>query len=112
MQRCPSRGCAAAGEPFLCVHWVAVPETLRARRVNRRGKFSAPRPAAPVTMRSAQLQQPTAGAAGDERRRAWDPCVIAAGAAAAASSLSAVVTEIYLCGMCSCQETLRRNSRR
>ena len=27
----------SAGESFLRVHWVAVPEALRARRVNRRG---------------------------------------------------------------------------
>jgi hypothetical protein len=26
----------AGGESFLLVHWVAVPETLRARRVNKR----------------------------------------------------------------------------
>jgi hypothetical protein len=33
------------------------------------------------------------------------------GAAAVASFLAAVFTEIYLCGVCSCQETLRRNGR-
>jgi hypothetical protein len=35
----------------------------------------------------------------------------AAGAAAAASLLAAVLTEIYLCGVFSCQEILRRNGR-
>jgi hypothetical protein len=35
-----------------------------------------------------------------------------AGAAAAASSfLAAVLTEMYLCNVCSCHETLRRNGR-
>ena len=35
------------GEPFLRVHWVAVPEELRARRVNNRGIELVPvRPAA------------------------------------------------------------------
>eukprot|EP01047_Picozoa_sp_COSAG01_P009755 COSAG01_NODE_404_length_17467_cov_69.758650_8_plen_240_part_00 len=34
-----------------------------------------------------------------------------AGAAAVASFLAAVLTEICLCGICSCQETLRRNGR-
>jgi hypothetical protein len=33
------------------------------------------------------------------------------GAAAAASILAAVLTEIYLCGVCSCHEMLRRNGR-
>eukprot|EP01047_Picozoa_sp_COSAG01_P124838 COSAG01_NODE_53855_length_336_cov_0.831224_1_plen_90_part_10 len=33
------------------------------------------------------------------------------GAAAVASSLVAVLTEIYLCGIYSCQEILRRNGR-
>jgi ubiquitin-activating enzyme E1 C len=32
-------------------------------------------------------------------------------AAAVASCLAAVLTEIYLCGICSCQEILRRNGR-
>jgi hypothetical protein len=34
-----------------------------------------------------------------------------AGAAAVASVLAAVLTEIYLCNVCSCQEILRRNGR-
>jgi pyrroline-5-carboxylate reductase len=33
------------------------------------------------------------------------------GAAAVASFLAAVMTEIYLCDVCSCQELLRRNGR-
>jgi hypothetical protein len=33
------------------------------------------------------------------------------GAASVASSLAAVLTEIYLCNVCSCQEILRRNGR-
>jgi hypothetical protein len=33
------------------------------------------------------------------------------GAAAVASFLAAVLTDIYLCGVCSCQEILRRNGR-
>jgi hypothetical protein len=33
------------------------------------------------------------------------------GAAAAASFLAAVLTGIYLCNVCSCHETLRRNDR-
>jgi hypothetical protein len=33
------------------------------------------------------------------------------GAASVASFLAAVVTEIYLCNVCSCQEILRRNGR-
>jgi hypothetical protein len=37
--------------------------------------------------------------------------VSAAGAAAVASVEAAVVTEIYLCDVCSCQEILRRNGR-
>jgi hypothetical protein len=35
----------------------------------------------------------------------------AAVAAAVASFLEAVLTEIYLCGVCSCREILRRNGR-
>jgi hypothetical protein len=35
----------------------------------------------------------------------------ASGAAAVASFLAAVLTEIYLCGICSCQEILRRSGR-
>jgi tRNA U38,U39,U40 pseudouridine synthase TruA len=34
-----------------------------------------------------------------------------AGAAALASFSAAVLTEIYLCNVCSCQEILRRNGR-
>jgi hypothetical protein len=33
------------------------------------------------------------------------------GAASVASFLAAVLTEIYLCNVCSCQEILRRNGR-
>eukprot|EP01047_Picozoa_sp_COSAG01_P048128 COSAG01_NODE_4660_length_4842_cov_22.777567_8_plen_70_part_00 len=33
------------------------------------------------------------------------------GAAAVASCLAAVLSEIYLCNVCSCQEILRRNGR-
>jgi hypothetical protein len=44
---------------------------------------------------------PAAGGAGGGGR----------GAAAVASFLAAVLTEIYLCGVCSCQEMLRRNGR-
>eukprot|EP01047_Picozoa_sp_COSAG01_P005412 COSAG01_NODE_184_length_22692_cov_155.762758_18_plen_111_part_00 len=44
--------CGGEGESFLRVHWVAVPEALRARRVNRRrrrgggraGRLARPRP--------------------------------------------------------------------
>jgi hypothetical protein len=32
----PPQGDGGGGESFLRVHWVAVPEALRARRVNRR----------------------------------------------------------------------------
>eukprot|EP01047_Picozoa_sp_COSAG01_P013632 COSAG01_NODE_646_length_14556_cov_9.736806_15_plen_91_part_00 len=35
----------------------------------------------------------------------------AAGAASVASSQAAVLAEIYLCNVCSCQEILRRNGR-
>jgi hypothetical protein len=35
----------------------------------------------------------------------------AGGAASVASFLAAVLTEIYLCNVCSCQEILRRNGR-
>jgi hypothetical protein len=35
----------------------------------------------------------------------------AAGAASVASFWAAVLTEIYLCNVCSCQEVLRRNGR-
>eukprot|EP01047_Picozoa_sp_COSAG01_P077102 COSAG01_NODE_13766_length_1524_cov_1.944406_1_plen_78_part_00 len=31
----PGRGGGGGGESFLRVHWVAVPEAMRARRVNR-----------------------------------------------------------------------------
>ena len=36
---------------------------------------------------------------------------LAAGAASVASFLAAVLTEIYLCDVCSCQQILRRNGR-
>jgi hypothetical protein len=46
-------------------------------------------------------------------RRAREAGCLAAvdGAAAVASILAAVLTEIYLCNVCSCQEMLRRNGR-
>jgi|EP01049_Picozoa_sp_SAG25_P002866 hypothetical protein len=38
-------GQGGGGESFLRVHWVAVPEVSRARRVNRRRRSGGPRPA-------------------------------------------------------------------
>jgi hypothetical protein len=42
-------------------------------------------------------------------RRRWQP---PARAVAVASFLAAVLTEIYLCGVCFCQKQLRRNGGR
>jgi hypothetical protein len=66
----------------------------------------------------AQATQGGRGGAGDQpvrggaaRARVVAGARAACGAAAVASFLAAVLTEIYLCGVCSCQEILRRNGR-
>jgi hypothetical protein len=63
---------AAAGEPFARVDWVAVPEALRARRVNINRDRHLPRMAAPAAIipRMA-MARVTAWEHGRRKRRRW-----------------------------------------
>jgi hypothetical protein len=105
-------GGGGGGESFLRVHWVAVPEAVRARRVNRRWSGGGLRGR---RRRRGWGQPPCGGGGGGGGGVAGEPsglrhalrrihCTHGAGAASVASFEAAVLTEIYLCNVCPCQE--------
>jgi D-hexose-6-phosphate mutarotase len=65
-------GGGGGGEPFLRVHWVAVPKASRARRVNRRRRAARPHAVPPAAVRWVARHhrlQPLAGGQAGGRRR-------------------------------------------
>jgi hypothetical protein len=120
------------------VDWVAVPQALRARRVNRRPPpSSSSSPSSSGARKGLVVLSATAVDACTSPRqlaqllriqRGWaerysnhademmtmsmaEPPALDGGAAAVASLLAAVLTEIYLCNVCSGRAMLRGNGR-
>jgi 23S rRNA pseudouridine2605 synthase len=103
------RNARQSGESFLRAYWVAVPQALRARRVNRHPLRR--RPPRPSRLRARPLRLRGRPAhllpANDRLPAAPDAASSPAVSRASPSWNRSFLTEIYLCPPVPCQETLR-----